>query len=192
MWCWLYQFRMSQCLDERRPLPAKVERHTVTCRRCSLFRQRAIWMDGSFGARAALRQRPLPDHVHEAILACVSETQQREAGTPQWRFSLAVAACLALMGVGGIMVAVLNKPRHPAADYAQAVAEVRDALRSGGILVSGSTPSGRPAALQEAIESPFATELHALTEDTRSAARFLVACAAMDVPATTAAGPGGR
>jgi hypothetical protein len=187
MWCWLYQFRMSQCLDERRPLPANVERHAAACPRCGAFRQRAMWMDESLGVKTAWRPSPLPSRVQEAILAGVSQTRQRRAKSLQPRPSLAVAAGLALVGVGGIMVAVLSKPRHEAGNYVQAMAEVRDALKAGGVLVSG-----RPAALQEAVESPFATELQALGEDTRSAARFLVACATVDVPATADTGRGAR
>jgi ABC-type branched-subunit amino acid transport system permease subunit len=98
-----------------------------------------------------LPQGPLPGRVHEAILASAVETQRWGTTALRWRFRLAIAACLALMSTGVILVAVL----------------------------------------QEAIESPFATELHALREDTRSAARFLGVCAGMDVPATAEAGPGG-
>jgi hypothetical protein len=128
-----------------------------------------------------LMARPLSPRVREGILAAVLETPQPRSVAPQRGFYMAAAACLALAGVGATLALMLPRSRPQAEGYARAVTEIREALVAGGILTSGPSPSGYRVALPEVIASPFAAELQALTEDTRSAARFLTTCVAMDL-----------
>ena len=179
MWCWVCQWTVSRCLDDGCPLPGWAERHVRQCDRCGAFHQRVDWLAAGLEREAVLSQRPLRDNVRNRILAAISEGPHQRSRMPRLGPYALAAACLALAGLMLVTALVLRKSRE-ADDYGRAVAQIREALSAGGI--PSQSPNGvYTAIVSQAITSPLASELKAMTEDTRSAARFLTTCVAMDV-----------
>jgi hypothetical protein len=84
------------------------------------------------------------------------------------------AACLVLAGLVAFSTVAIRRHQQ-AARYGQAIADLREALIPITVLTS------IPSQANDVIVSPLATELAAVKEDTRAAARFVATCVAIDL-----------
>lgn len=174
MFCWLYRFMISGALDAGGELSAATQRHIENCGGCRGFHQMCLSLGEGLRREAARRDGDdeLSADFGRRVLAAVSATRHGRAerfALPirWWRPALA-AACIAVAALIGVLF-LTSSPNEP---------PVAVPARIDGLYkLMGD---GHPTAWAGFVERPLADEIENLTQNTESAARFLVACVRVD------------
>lgn len=163
MFCFWYQWRISQALDGGRALPPKVARHVECCPACGRFFRVSLLTGRRF--------RQAAEAVPATVLPVTRPRRRGLHGTG----ALAVAAAM-LVALGLATAHWWPRASHTLQPTPDATGF---ALNLVGALADGDTDRDW---LAGAVETPLEIELLQLTRDTEAAATFLLA--RLPAPAT--------
>jgi len=175
MFCSIFRLMISHAADGDSRLSETTEKHLSHCLSCREFYEICLALGEGLTREAAISN----EEVSEQLSARVPKIKSRpriETYTMRLRLRpIMAAACVALIVLTGISFLALRRDGQDAAlpVHKEPVAELR-ALAGENF----------PALWPRLINEPLANELNNLTNDTKSALRFLVARVAVDIPDT--------
>ncbi|MBN2269666.1 MAG: hypothetical protein JXN61_03575 [Sedimentisphaerales bacterium] len=170
MLCWLYKFMISNAVDAGDQLSPATQRHIENCPHCRGFHQVCLSLGEGLSREAAENSGDdelLADFGRRVLTATTVARHgraERFALPIRWRRPALAAACIAVAALIGVQF-MTSSPNEP---------PVAVPARIDGLYkLMGD---GHPTAWAGFVEKPLAEEIENLTQNTESAARFLVAC----------------
>jgi hypothetical protein len=168
MFCWYFKYLISRAADSNRQLSQRTRNHIEHCEMCRKFYSLCRSMDASLREQADNPDSKLSGRLKERIINSVSEKKVKTYKVDiRLRTVLAAAAVIAVV-LAGIFVLSLNREKTvPQSDI--------------GLAGRFERLSGIASDLPGLIESPLATEIDNIEEDTESAVRFLIDCVSIRI-----------
>jgi len=188
LWCPLYKWLISNALDNDAPLSTGVQRHVRRCAACRGFHELSLRLGESLTAQAREDVCPAESVSVERIVSAVGVAPTRRGFG---RMYLAAAAAIVIAALAAIHYHG-TRPQPPRTDYAAALRAIEDVRSASRVIAGPIAEQPAPAVITYAAQRPLAAELAALTDQTRSALRFLADCAPLRVPERRAAPSSGR
>lgn len=170
MFCWYFKYLISRAADSNRQLSQRTRNHIEHCEMCRKFYSLCRSMDAGLKQQAESTDSKLSGRLRQRIINSVSKKKVKtyKVGI-RLRPVLAAAAVIAVV-LAGIFVLNLNK---------ESIRPERHIDFPGNIQVLINR--GLAMDVPGLIESPLATEIDNIEEDTESAVRFLIDCVSMRI-----------
>lgn len=177
MFCRLHRLAISNSYDSEEVLPRRTKRHLERCTSCRDFRRQTARVHARLLRSAdATCDRRLERRVLEAL----PDSPLRERIFLLSNKRMLTAAAM-VMGAAILLAFYASRPEEPGpAKYARARQALVDFTAMSAHVTGGLTQEDQLANL---THGPLESELRAVTNQTRSAIRFLVACTTLDTPA---------
>ena len=165
---WLTKFKISNALDDRKPLSPAIQRAMAQSEDLRGFAEKSVALD-----QALKNSRPAPEasaSLHASILRAVRAAEPTPVFSWQifWPRLIPVSALAVLVFIG--VFAANNFSRHPDAGSkhveSSSMAAASSALELGGTLMRE---------MPDAALSPLSEEMQRLNLDLASAQKFLLA-----------------
>lgn len=172
MMCRIYRLWLDRSLDDRRPLPALVERHLAGCTSCRRHRESQERLVRRLRAGATTVPTEPSPFLRTRILNEVRADARQAAALPQARLIWA-GSVLAVLVLGF----VLFRPSRPMVDesaLAKApVSTVPDPAAALLVATTRITDGGRLLQVATNIDQPLQKEMHLVLQDARTVLRSL-------------------
>jgi len=177
------QWRISNSLDEGRPLSASAKKHLLSCVRCRDFYKRALQIEQALAEPALLESSATPEALADRFFqaAIHSAPSQSPSRFPsRW---VALAAAAMFLAAASVTVPLLrnqNPTPGPTIASNDPVSALQTIVRD--LRPIGAAPLPTSATQwQVYLSQPYQKELKLMARDTDSAVKFVASCVGMDL-----------
>jgi hypothetical protein len=177
------QWRISNSMDEGRPLSASATKHLMGCARCRDFYKRALQIEQALADPALLESSSTPEALADRLFQAAIHSAPSQAPSRFPSRWIALAAAALFMTAASVLVPLLrNQNPNPGPivvsnDPVSALQTiVRDLRPAGAVPLPTSATQ-----LQMYLSQPYQKELNMMARDTDSAVKFVASCVGMDL-----------
>lgn len=181
MKCRWNQWRISNSLDDGKPLPPTVQKHLLACPQCRDFYKRSLQIEQAFAestlSESASTHQALSNRFYEAAIHS-SPSELPDKSHSRW---IPLAAAALFLAAASVMIPLLRNPspadnplfaNNPVSAFESIVRQARPVVVP---LPAGSVQ------WRNYVSHSYQKELNLLARDTDTAVKFVASCAGVDL-----------
>jgi hypothetical protein len=183
MFCGWMQWRISNSLDEGRPLSASATKHLLGCARCRDFYKRSLQIEQALAEPSLVQSASTPEALADRFFQAAIHSAPSQAASRFPSRWIALAAAAVFLAAASVLVPLLrNQTQNPGPTLVSndPVLALQTIVRD--LRPIGAAPLPTSATQwQVYLAQPYQKELNLMARDTDSAVKFVASCVGMDL-----------
>ena len=183
MVCGWMQWRISNSLDEGRPLSASAQKHLLGCAKCREFYRRSLQIEQALAEPAFLESSSTPEALANRFFEAAIHSAPSQAPSRFPSRWIALAAAALFLAAASVTVPLLrnqNPIPGPTIASNDPVSALQTIVRDLRPIGAAPLPTSATQ-LQVYLSQPYQKELNLMARDTDSAVKFVASCVGVDL-----------